>query len=44
MAVFATIDVKTLDESAASLGARPWRRFRDVIVPECAAGHSGRQR
>src|SRR5260370_2153132 len=34
MAVFAAIDVKTLDESAASLGASPWRRFRDVIAPK----------
>lgn len=38
MAVFATIDVKTLDEGAASLGASPWRRFRDVIVPNAAPG------
>src|SRR3984957_4805968 len=29
MAVFATVDVKTLDEGAASLGASPWRRFFD---------------
>ena len=34
MAVFAAIDVKTLDERAASLGASPWRRFRDVIAPK----------
>ena len=33
MAVFATVDIKTLDEGAASLGASPWRRFCDVIVP-----------
>jgi putative spermidine/putrescine transport system permease protein len=38
MAVFAAIDVKTLDESAASLGASPWRRFRDVIVPNARPG------
>ena len=38
MAVFATIDVKTLDEGAASLGASPWRRFRDVIVPNAVPG------
>jgi putative spermidine/putrescine transport system permease protein len=38
MAVLATIDVKTLDESAASLGATPWRRFRDVIVPNAKPG------
>src|SRR5919201_2748989 len=38
MAVFAGIDVKTLDEGAASLGANPWRRFRDVIVPNATPG------
>src|SRR5690349_2289250 len=38
MAVFATIDVKSLDEGAASLGASPWRRFRDVIVPNAMPG------
>ena len=38
MAVFATIDIKTLDEGAASLGASPWRRFRDVIVPSAIPG------
>jgi putative spermidine/putrescine transport system permease protein len=38
MAVFAAIDVKTLDESAASLGASPWRRFLDVIVPNARPG------
>jgi putative spermidine/putrescine transport system permease protein len=38
MAVLAAIDVKTLDEGAASLGAAPWRRFRDVIVPNARPG------
>ena len=38
MAVLAAIDVKTLDESAASLGAAPWRRFRDIIVPNARPG------
>lgn len=38
MAVLAAIDVKTLEESAASLGASPWRRFRDVIVPNARPG------
>jgi putative spermidine/putrescine transport system permease protein len=38
MAVLVTIDVRTLDESAASLGAGPWRRFRDVIVPNARPG------
>ena len=38
MAVFATTDIRTLDEGAASLGASPWRRFRDVIVPNARPG------
>ncbi|MBB1093224.1 ABC transporter permease subunit [Rhodopseudomonas palustris] len=38
MAVFATIDVRTLDEGAASLGASPWRRFVDIIVPNAMPG------
>jgi putative spermidine/putrescine transport system permease protein len=38
MAIFSSIDVKTLDESASSLGASPWRRFRDVIVPNALPG------
>jgi putative spermidine/putrescine transport system permease protein len=38
MAVFGATDVTTLDEGAASLGASPWRRFRDVIVPNAAPG------
>jgi len=38
MAVFATTDIATLDEGAASLGASPWRRFRDVIVPNARPG------
>jgi putative spermidine/putrescine transport system permease protein len=38
MAVFSTIDIKTLDEGAASLGASPWRRFFDVIVPNAMPG------
>lgn len=38
MAIFAAIDVKTFDESAASLGASPWQRFRDVIVPNARPG------
>jgi putative spermidine/putrescine transport system permease protein len=38
IAIFAAIDVKTLDESASSLGASPWRRFRDVIVPNAKPG------
>jgi putative spermidine/putrescine transport system permease protein len=38
MAVFGSIDIKTLDEGAASLGASPWRRFRNVIVPNAMPG------
>lgn len=38
MAVFSTIEVKSLDEGAASVGAAPWRRFIDVIVPNAAPG------
>jgi putative spermidine/putrescine transport system permease protein len=38
MAVFATVDIKTLDEGAASLGASPARRFLDVIVPNAVPG------
>jgi putative spermidine/putrescine transport system permease protein len=38
MAVFAAVDVKTLDESASSLGASPWWRFFDVIMPNAMPG------
>jgi putative spermidine/putrescine transport system permease protein len=38
MAVFATVDIRTLDEGAASLGASPSRRLRDVIVPNAMPG------
>src|SRR5258708_37290049 len=38
MAVFASIDIKTLDEGAASLRASPWRAFRDVILPNAVPG------
>ncbi|MFL9500797.1 ABC transporter permease [Rhodopseudomonas palustris] len=38
MAVLATIDIRTLDEGAASLGASPARRFVDVIVPNAMPG------
>src|ERR1700751_5828888 len=38
MAIFATVDIKTLDEGAASLGASPWQRFRDAIVPNAVPG------
>jgi putative spermidine/putrescine transport system permease protein len=38
MAVFATTDIATLDQGAASLGAPPWRRFVDIIVPNAMPG------
>lgn len=38
MAVMAAIDLRSLEESAASLGAPPHRRFFDVIVPNALPG------
>lgn len=38
MAVLAAIDLKTLEEAAASLGAGPARRFVDVVVPNALPG------
>ncbi len=38
LAVFSVIDLTTLEESAASLGASPWRRFIDIAVPNAAPG------
>lgn len=38
LAVFAAIDLKTLEEGAASLGASSWRRFRDIAVPNAMPG------
>jgi putative spermidine/putrescine transport system permease protein len=38
MAVFAATDIRSLDESASSLGASSWRRFLDVIVPNARPG------
>jgi len=32
------IDARTLEEGAAALGAGPWRRFIDVIVPNARPG------
>ncbi|MBM7456114.1 putative spermidine/putrescine transport system permease protein [Oceanisphaera litoralis] len=37
-AVLHSIDFKQLEEGAASLGAGFWRRFRDVVVPNCKGG------
>ncbi|WP_372425099.1 ABC transporter permease [Salinarimonas chemoclinalis] len=33
-----SIDARTLEEGAASLGAGPWRRFVEVIVPNARPG------
>lgn len=38
MAVLAAVDVKTLEEGAASLGASPWQRFIHVVVPNAWPG------
>lgn len=38
MAVFAIIDLKTLEEGAASLGAPAWRRFIDIAIPNALPG------
>lgn len=38
MAVLSSVNVRMLDEGAASLGASPWRRFVDVIVPNAVPG------
>ncbi|MDK3016500.1 ABC transporter permease [Pseudodonghicola flavimaris] len=38
LAVLAAIDLKTLEEGAASLGAGPARRFVDVVVPNALPG------
>ncbi len=38
LAVFAAIDLKTLEEGAASLGASAWQRFIDIAVPNAMPG------
>lgn len=38
MSVLAAIDLKTLEEGAASLGAPPHRRFFDIVVPNALPG------
>lgn len=38
MSVLAAIDLKTLEEGAASLGASPQRRFFDIVVPNALPG------
>ena len=37
-ATLTAVDIKTLEEGAASLGAGPLRRFIDVVVPAAAPG------
>lgn len=38
MAVMAAIDLKTLEEGAATLGASPVRRFFDIVIPNALPG------
>ena len=38
LAVLSAIDLKTLEEGAASLGAGFWPRFRDIVLPNCRSG------
>ncbi len=38
MAVLSLIDLKTLEEGAASLGAGSWRRFWDIVLPNARPG------
>jgi putative spermidine/putrescine transport system permease protein len=38
LAVLMAIDLKTLEEGAASLGAGFWQRFIHIVLPNCRAG------
>jgi putative spermidine/putrescine transport system permease protein len=38
MAVQASVDIATLEESAAALGAGPWRRFFEIVIPNVMPG------
>lgn len=38
MAVLSSSNFRTLEESAASLGATFWQRFFDIVVPNCRSG------
>lgn len=38
LAVFSVIDLKTLEEGAASLGASPWQRFTQIALPNAVPG------
>ena len=38
LAVLASIDLKTLEEGARSLGASFWQRFFGIVLPNCRSG------
>lgn len=38
LAVLAALDIRTLEEGAASLGAGPWRRLLTVVLPNARPG------
>ena len=38
LAVLSSTDFRTLEESAASLGASFWQRFFQIVVPNCRSG------
>lgn len=38
LAVMSTADFQSLEEGAASLGAGFWRRFFDIVIPNCRSG------
>ncbi|MCB1754524.1 MAG: ABC transporter permease subunit [Gammaproteobacteria bacterium] len=38
LAVLSTADFRSIEEGAASLGAGFWRRFFDIVIPNCRSG------
>lgn len=38
LAVLSSADFRSLEEGAASLGAGFWRRFFDIVIPNCRSG------
>lgn len=38
LAVLSSMDMRSLEESAASLGAGFWQRFFTIVIPNCRAG------
>lgn len=38
LAVLSSADFRSLEEGAASLGAGFWRRFVDIVIPNCRSG------